>query len=187
MGLFDFDLSSIGNTLGNFLSFNRSYTLPKTEQYKDNQGVIRNNVLSSVSEDKPFTVMDGLYMLGSPLGEGKNAMSLGEMGLSLWSLKANQDQFERQLEEARKQYEYQKNLTGANFQTQATGSADQALWNLQRLAAFNSNAAMERGSDLNQAFNQIIDAGNRIGVNNVIGGQQQQLINKYIPKDFEGA
>lgn len=111
----------------------------------------------------------------TPIGEGDNAMSLAQLGMGLYSAVQQSNQFQQQLEEARKQYEYQKNNSAANFQNQATNWGNQALFHLQSLYDFNQQAGMNRASDLNAAFNQVNAAGNRINVNNVVGEQQNQI------------
>lgn len=123
--------------------------------------------------------MQGFFpWLVNPIGEGKNAASPLQLGLTGFGLWQQNQQFGAQLDEARKQYEYQKALTGANFQNQATNWGNQSLFQAQGLAGFNPEAGAQRVADLNAAFNQINAAGNRIGVNNVVG-EQQNALQKY--------
>ena len=129
--------------------------------------------------DGKTTGMQGFFpWLATPMGEGKNAASPLQLGLAGFGLWQQNQQFGKQLEEARKQYEYQKALTGANFQNQATNWGNQSLFQAQSLAGFNPEAGAQRVADLNAAFNQINSAGNRIGVNNVVG-EQQNALQKY--------
>ena len=125
------------------------------------------------------TGMQGFFpWLATPMGEGKNAASPLQLGLAGFGLWQQNQQFGAQLDEARKQYEYQKALTGSNFQNQATNWGNQSLFQAQSLAGFNPEAGAQRVADLNAAFNQINTAGNRIGVNNVVG-EQQNALQKY--------
>lgn len=135
----------------------------------------RNATLNNAADDANWTLGDVGYSFISPIGEGENAMSLAQLGAGLFGAIQNQKQFEKQLEEAKKQFEYQKNLTGSNFQNQATNWGNQALFQTQGLSAFNANAGAQRAADLNAGFNQLNTAGNRIGIENVVGEQQNQL------------
>lgn len=117
----------------------------------------------------------GIKAVFSPIGEGKNAMSLAQMGLGLYAAMQQNAQFKAQLEEARKQHEYHKALTGANFQTQATGVGDRALHHALTAKGFSEEFGNQVAANYNAGLAQLNDAGNRIGINNVVGKQQDQL------------
>lgn len=120
--------------------------------------------------------MQGFFpWLITPMGEGKNAASPLQLGMTGLGLFMQNKQAGEQLEEARRQFDYQKALTGANFQNQATGWGDKALFHTLAAQGFSQNLGNQVAANYNAGFNQLNAAGNRIGINNVVGEQQNQL------------
>ena len=125
---------------------------------------------------------NGLKSIFTPMGSGDNAQSAGQLGLGLASTlyggylqkKINKDQ----LAEARKQFEFSKANTQANFMNQGTNFINQGLWQIEALNAFNPTAAAERAQNFNSAVNQMNTAANSIGLNNAFS-QQQNSLQKY--------
>lgn len=120
--------------------------------------------------------------LGTQIGTGDNATTYGQLGLtgllggySLWN---QNKQYEEQLEEARKQFEFSKGLSQANFMNQGTNFLNQSLFQLEGLNAFNPDAGAERAANLNAAVNQLNSAANRIGLGNAFS-EQQNALQKY--------
>lgn len=169
----EWNWKGLGNTIGNSVS-NFATLDPNIRIYTDksgNQFRVKPGQQGYEQGEDTFTFGDFL----NPIGEGENAMSIGQLGLGLYSALQQKKAFDKQLDLAKQNFQYQKNLTGANFQNQATNWGNQSLFQAQSLAAFNPEAGNQRVADLNAAFNQLNNAGNMIGVNNVVGEQQNQL------------
>lgn len=127
-------------------------------------------------KDNKVEAMQGFFpWLITPMGEGKNAASPLQLGMSGLGLFMQNKQAAEQLDEARRQFDYQKALTGANFQNQATGWGDKALFHTLAAQGFSQNLGNQVAANYNAGFNQLNAAGNRIGINNVVGEQQNQL------------
>ena len=126
---------------------------------------------------------NGLKSIFTPMGSGDNAQSAGQLGLGLASTlyggylqkKINKDQ----LAEARKQFEFSKANTQANFMNQGTNFINQGLWQVEALNAFNPGAAAERAQNLNSAINQMNNAGSRIELGGNTFADQQNALKKY--------
>lgn len=119
----------------------------------------------------------------SPMGSGDNAVTPAQLGitggLGLLGIMNQRKQFGAQLEQARKQFEFSKGLSQANFATQGTNFLNQGLFQLEGLKAFNPNAGAERAQNLNAAVNKLNAAGSRIGMGNNTFQDQQNAISKY--------
>lgn len=122
-------------------------------------------------------------VLQTPFGTGDNATTLGQLGLTGllggYSIFNSNRQFEDQLKEARRQFEFSKGLSQANFMNQGTNFLNQSLFQLEGLNAFNPNAGAERASNLNAAVNQLNSAASKIGLGNNAFQDQQNAISKY--------
>ena len=83
----------------------------------------------------------GLSSLGSwlstPIGSGENASSPLQLGVAGLGLLQQQRAFEDQLEEARRQFNFQKGVTQGNFLNQGANFLNQGLFQLESLNAFN--------------------------------------------------
>lgn len=127
---------------------------------------------------------DYLGAAGSALGNlfngGKDSLGyqLGTLGLGLYGLFQNNNSLQDQLDEARRQFDFSKNVSRANFTTSGTNFLNQGLFQLEGLKAFNPTAAAERASNFTAAANQLNNAGSLIGMNNAFG-EQINAIDKY--------
>lgn len=118
----------------------------------------------------------------TPIGQGDNAttpLQLGlNTGLGLLGLWNQNKQWDDQLEEARRQFNFSKSMSQSNFMNQGTNFLNQSLFQLEGLNAFNPNAGAERAANLTAAANQLSNAANNIGLNNAFK-DQQNAISKY--------
>lgn len=115
----------------------------------------------------------------TPQGSGDNAsapLQWGLAGLSLLQQKKNMD---AQLAEARKQFNFSKGTTQANFMNQGTNFINQGLWQIEALNAFNQGAAAERAQNFNSAINQMNNAASKIELGNNAFSSQQDALQKY--------
>lgn len=115
----------------------------------------------------------------SPIGSGDKAQSLGQMGLGLFGALQQQKAFNAQLAEARRQFEFSKGMSQANFMNQGTNYLNQGLFQLESLNAFNPNAGAERAANLNAAVNQLNQAGSKIGLGSNAFQSQADALAKY--------
>lgn len=115
----------------------------------------------------------------TPKGSGDNASAPIQWGLTGLGLLQQKKQFDRQLEEARKQFAFSKGNTQANFMNQGTNFINQGLWQVEALNAFNPGAAAERAQNLNSAINQMNNAGSRIELGGNTFADQQNALKKY--------
>lgn len=115
----------------------------------------------------------------TPRGSGDNASAPVQWGLTGLGLLQQKKQFDRQLEEARKQFAFSKGNTQANFMNQGTNFINQGLWQVEALNAFNPGAAAERAQNLNSAINQMNNAGSRIELGGNTFADQQNALKKY--------
>lgn len=127
--------------------------------------------------------ISGLSSLGNwlttPTGTGENAASpfqLGLMGLGLWQ---QQNNFEDQLEEARKQFNFQKGVTQGNFLNNGANFLNQGLFQLESLNAFNPTAGAERAANLNAAVNTMNQAASKLQLGDTAFAEQQNALQKY--------
>lgn len=158
-------LSNLGTGINNFMTLDPNVRVTTGGQ-RITTGAKDYNEASDT-----FTFGD----LITPKGTGDNAQSILQLGLGFYGAMNQKKAMEQQLEEARRQFAYQKDLTRSNFQNQATNWGNQALFQTQMLNDFNSDAGAIRAADLNAGFNQLNAAGNRIGLDNVVSQQQNQL------------
>lgn len=120
--------------------------------------------------------------MNKTIGSGENAttgLQLGlNTGLGLLGLWNQNQQWKDQLAEARKQFNFSKSLSQANFMNQGSNFLNQSLFQLEGLKAFNPNAGAERAQNLTAAANQLNNAAQNIGINNAFS-EQQNAIAKY--------
>lgn len=115
-------------------------------------------------------------------GQGDNATTFAQLGLNtglgLLGLWNQNKQWDDQLEEARRQFNFSKSMSQSNFMNQGTNFLNQSLFQLEGLNAFNPNAGAERAANLAAAANQLSNAANNIGLSNAFK-DQQNAISKY--------
>lgn len=119
-------------------------------------------------------------VLSTMFNGGKDSWGyqLGTLGLGLYGLLQNNNALQDQLDEARRQFDFSKNVSRANFTTSGTNFLNQGLFQLEGLKAFNPTAAAERASNFTAAANQLNNAGSLIGMNNAFG-EQINALDKY--------
>ena len=122
---------------------------------------------------------NGLKEIFTPIGSGDNAQSAGQLSLIGLGLLQQKKLFDKQLEEARRQFAFSKGNTQANFMNQGTNFINQGLWQVEALNAFNPGAAAERAQNLNSAINQMNNAGSRIELGGNTFADQQNALKKY--------
>lgn len=122
---------------------------------------------------------NGIKSLFTPIGSGDNAVSPIQLDLIGLGLLQQKRQFDKQLEEARRQSAFSKGNTQANFMNQGTNFINQGLWQVEALNAFNPGAAAERAQNLNSAINQMNNAGSRIELGSNTFADQQNALKKY--------
>lgn len=115
----------------------------------------------------------------TPTGTGENAASPLQMGLMGLGLVQQQNSFEDQLEEARKQFEYQRGVTQGNFLNNGANFLNQGLFQLESLNAFNPNAGAERAANLNSTINTMNQAASKLQLGNNAFAEQQNQLKKY--------
>ena len=138
--------------------------------------------LNSLLNDPSSWFSNNWKAFTTPNGSGDNAQSDAQLGLglasSLYGGYLQQKMGNKQLEEAKRQFDFSKAHTQANFMNQGTNFINQGLWQIEALNAFNPNAAAERAQNFNSAVNQMNTAAQGIGLNNAFG-QQQNSLQKY--------
>ena len=150
-------------------------------QWLTNSGMVQGNTSpSNAGGGGNGTTLSGVWnWLTKPIGSGDNtttALQLGATGiLGGLGLMNQRKQFNASLDQARKQFEFSKGLSQANFINQGTNYLNQGLFQLEGLNAFNPEAAKERASNFNAAFIQMNDAASKIGLNGSFNQQQNQL------------
>ena len=137
---------------------------------------------NEIADSSPFAKsLPGKIVKGmiTPVGSGDNASSPIQWGLTGLGLLQQKKQFDKQLEEARRQFAFSKGNTQANFMNQGTNFINQGLWQVEALNAFNPGAAAERAQNLNSAINQMNNAGSRIELGGNTFADQQNALKKY--------
>lgn len=122
---------------------------------------------------------DPLGTAMAPLGSGDNAKSLAQMGLEGYGILQMKDAFGKQLDLARNQLNYQKDLTRGNFLNNGANYLNQGLFQLEALNAFNPQAGAERAQNFGAAVNTMNQAGAKIGLGNNAFAEQKNAIAKY--------
>lgn len=162
-------------------SFNPNISSSMFSQDTSNGSGFWDNILSGFNQlgtslDSAGTSLSNI--LTKPFGTGKNATTYGQLGLNALGMIQNQRNMNKALEEARAQFNWQKDLSRSNFQNQGTNYLNQSLWQLQSLNAFDPSAGAKRASDLSAGVSQLNDAANRIGIGGAFQ-QQADAIAKY--------
>lgn len=142
-----------------------------------------NGLTGNTGIDTDITFSNSLAGIGNSLlgwlGQGNNATDLlkyGLAGIGIWNQNKN---YEDQLEEARRQFQFAQGNTRANFMNQGTNFLNQSLFQLEALNAFNPNASAERAANLGAAVNQLNKAGSLIGLGDNAFESQANAIAKY--------
>ena len=115
----------------------------------------------------------------TPKGSGDNASAPVQWGLTGLGLLQQKKLFDKQLEEAKRQFAFSKGNTQANFMNQGTNFINQGLWQVEALNAFNPGAAAERAQNLNSGINHMNNAGSRFELGGNTFADQQNALKKY--------
>ena len=117
--------------------------------------------------------------LATPMGEGKNAASPLQLGLTGFGLWQQNQQHQDQLEQAIEAYNRTKAVTNANTLMQGANFGNQALFQLQNLKGFYENsdptAANEYANTLGTTFGTFNKAMEGMGISNGMGDQIKRL------------
>lgn len=103
---------------------------------------------------------------------------LGKYGLGIYSILSNNKNNNKALDFAKQQLQYNKDLSAANYLQNATGWANQQLWNAQAMYNFDPVQGAQYANNLKGSFENLNTAGSKLGLNGSLDTQINSL-NQY--------
>lgn len=119
---------------------------------------------------------------GTGTGTGSNSFwnsfslgDIGKIGLGLYSILSNNRNNKKSLALAKENLLFNKNQAAANYMQNATGWANQQLWNAQAMYNFDPTQGAQYANNLKGSLENLNNAGAKLGISGSMDNQINAL------------
>lgn len=154
--------------------------MAETNKVALDPSLITNQGLYSYGHSGPaWSTDEDLGNTGTGTNSFWNSFSLGDLGkigLGLYSILSNNRNNKKSLALAKENLLFNKNQAAANYLQNATGWANQQLWNAQAMYNFDPTQGTQYANNLMGSFQNLNDAGAKLGLTDSLTNQMNSLM-----------